>query len=184
MPDVTLDLYEGPAGSFAVAWKLGAGRPWAGLSGATADLHLAAPPPPKPEARRLTFHEAVRYPHGIRPLRESHGSIQVYIYRPIDRAEILAFDRGVRVRYTEFFDPTGEHPAGTFDVDGLPAPCLAELAAMDAPSRDAFEASTADLSLPDDIASITAECRLLQDRSWERYVLWLTPLGSEVQSEA
>jgi hypothetical protein len=175
MAIVTLDLYPNGGGRYAVDWKIGTGRPWAGLAGSTADLHVSTPPPAI-GARRLTFREAVRYPHGLEPLTDAPGSIYVYIYRPIDRETILDFDRRINVRYTEFFDATGEHPAGTFDVEGLSSPCLGELAAMDATSRADYERATAELRMPDDIEAIVAECRTLQDRSWERYVLWLTPL--------
>lgn len=177
MPDVTLDLFPDSGGRYAVDWKIGLGQPWAELSGATANLYLSAPPPLEHDCRRLAFHEAVRYPHGLQPLVESRGSIQVYIYRPVDRETILAFDRRINVRYVEFFDPTGEHAAGTFDVLGLSSPCIAELAAMEAPSRAEFERITSGLQIPEDIEAIVTECRALQDRSWERYVLWLTPIS-------
>jgi hypothetical protein len=90
---------------------------------------------------------------------------------------LIAFDRRIKGRYTAFFLPTGEHPAGTFNVDGMPADCIGEVAAMDAVSSAEFRSRTADLTLPPDVEQIVADCRDLQDRSFERHVIWLTPRG-------
>lgn len=174
MADVTLDLYPAEGGQYAVEVKVGPGKPWASLEAGSGTIYLDGAPPLESGARRLTFRQAVTYPRGLQPLREPHGSIYVYIYRPTDRDAIVAFDERVKVRYTEFFVTTGEHPAGTFDVDGLPAPCIGELAAMDAAGRAEYEPMAAALALPPDIEEIVADCRSLQDRSFERYVLWLT----------
>lgn len=177
MDSLTLDLHPAAGGRYAIDLRVGAGVAWTALAAGSASLYLDPPPPPEPDVQRLTFRQAVAYPFGLDPLRDDRASLHVYIYRPVDREAILDFDRRINARYTEFFVTTGERPAGTFDVEGLGTACLGEIAAMDMTSRAEFEAVTHDLAIPDDVAGILAECRELQDRSFERFVLWLTPLG-------
>ena len=124
---------------------------------------------------RLTFREAVTYPHGLSPLRDHQGALYVLLYRPLERDTLLAFDRRTNAQYTEFCVTIGEHPVGTFDVAGLAVPCIGELAAIDAPTRIEHETRTADLVLPPDVEAIVAECRALPGRSFARHVIWLTP---------
>jgi hypothetical protein len=39
---------------------------------------------------------------------------------------------------------------------------------------DEWALRAADLALPPDVQEIASECRTLQDRSFERFVIWLT----------
>ncbi len=175
MPDVTLDLYPGDAGQYAAEVQVRPGRPWADLAAGSASVYLGEAPAPEPGVQRLTCREAVTYPHGLSPLRDHQGALSVLLYRPLERDTLLAFDRRIDARYTEFCVTIGEHPAGTVDVAGLAVPCIGELAAIDAPTRIEYETRTADLMLPPDLEAIVAECRALHDRSFARYVIWLTP---------
>jgi len=174
MSAVTLDLYPGAGGRYPTEIRVGPGRPWGGLAAQTASLYLENPPALSAGARRLTFHPAVDYPLGLEPMRGTSGLLYAYIYRPTDHEAILAFDRRINARYSEFFMTAGEYAAGTYDVEGLAVPCIGELARIDAASRTEWTERSSTLELPADIEAIIAECRLLQDRSYERYVIWMT----------
>jgi hypothetical protein len=174
MTVVTLDLYPGAGGRYPTEIRIGPGLPWADLAAESASLYLEDPPAPVAGLRRLSFRPAVAYPLGLEPLRGTRGLLYVYLYRPTDHDAILAFDRRINARYSEFFVTAGEYPAGTYDVEGLSAPCIGELARIDAASRAEWNERSAALEVPADIEAILSECRELQDRSYERYVIWMT----------
>lgn len=176
MADVALDLYPGDEGTYAAEVVIGPGAPWVEVAARSASIHLGIRPPAT-DALRLTFRQAVASSLGLEPLVARDRLILAYIYRPTDRDEIFAFDRRITTAYTTFFATVGEQYTGTFDVEGLPAPSIGEFSVLDVPSRAAWAEREAGMTLTPEIAAIVDECRLLQDRSFERFAIWLTPRG-------
>lgn len=123
MSVVTLDLYPGTGGQYRTEIRVGPGQPWADLVAQSASLYLGEPPAQPSDVRRLTFHPAVADPLGLEPMRATTGLLHAYVYRPTDYEAILARDGQINVRYSDFFVTAGEYAAGTYDVEGLPAPC-------------------------------------------------------------
>ena len=176
MHEVLVDLHPGDTGQYLTEIVVGPGERWASLAAESATIHLDAATAGQPGAgvQRLVFRQAVASSLGLAPLASKPRLLLAYVYRPKDHAEILAFDRRITDRYTSFFSTVGEQYSGTFDVDGLPEPCIGEFSVLDAPSGPAWMAKQAAIVFPDDVEAIVEECGLLQDRSFERFAIWLT----------
>ena len=172
--DVVVDLFPDEWGRYAADLRIGPGKPWANVAAQSATIHVGGEPNPEPGAHRLVFHPAVPSSIGSDALLGPPALTLVYIYRA-DRAAILEFDRRITARYTSYFATIGEQYSGTFDVDGLPEPCIGEFSVLDAPTADAWKAHQASVDMPQDVVDIVTECVALQDRSFERFAIWLTP---------
>ena len=140
---------------------------------ASADVSALDEEPAKGD-RLLRFVQAVASPLERRALDRGR-LLSVYVYQPRDRDEILAFDRRITERYTEFFAEHGELYAGTFLCEELGSAWVAEWTGWLADDREAASALIDPSTYPADIAAIVEECRSLQNRDRERYVLWLRP---------
>jgi hypothetical protein len=174
MPDVAVDLFPDGRGDYVAEVRVGSGEPWATVSGRSASIHVDSWPEPDTDAQRLLFHAAVPSALGVEPLRRPARLVLVYLYRA-DRDAILAFDRRITDRYTSYFATIGEQYSGTFDVEGLALPCIGEFSVLDAATPDDWHAYQASVEMPPDVAAIVAECTTLQDRSFERFAVWLSP---------
>jgi hypothetical protein len=102
-------------------------------------------------------------------------AVQLYIYQPHDVDQVLEFDRRITDRYSSFWAQHGEFYGGTFQCDGFGPQWIVEVATFDADDPDSADALVADVTPPDDVADIIAECKTLQDRGKPRYVVWLLP---------
>jgi hypothetical protein len=181
--DVRIDLYEEPsAGTHVVeveaapAGLASAGDVPARSAAITWDGDGTASPAPGVTA--LTLRTAVASPVGLEPLRRNPALLSVYLYHPLDTAEILAFDARITDEYTAFYGERGVYYCGTFHVDGGPLrSCIGEILTFDTADRAEVERRCSE-GLSERIVAIEDECRTLQDRSRPRYVLWLQRASS------
>jgi hypothetical protein len=122
---------------------------------------------------RLVLTEALLTRHVDAALSTGSPTYYVYLYKPKDRNDLLAFERRIEPRYADYYAELGVHYAGLFDVAGMGAGYVAEILSFDRPLAEAKQ-FVDDYEPSPDIAAIEEECRTLQNREDARYLLWLT----------
>ena len=174
--DVRIDLYPGRAtGAYTlevIARPEGLASP-ADLPGQSANLVLDDTPPTG-EVYSLSFTRAVPSPCSLSALAQPGRVVLAYLYHPLDDAAMFAFDARITEEYTALYAARGVSNLGTFRAVGPDGPCVADLMVFEAASRAEAE-RLAEEDLPARIVAIDDECRALQDRDRQRYVLWLIP---------
>lgn len=167
-----LDLYSGGEGTWSVeAHDLPEKeQPSARFPFASAELRLQVSD--RPGARQLVLKEALLTPFADIVEDDSTKTIYLYMYRPKDREQTLAFERKIEPRYQDYYAALGCFYAGLFDVEGLTGAYLGEILSFGSPLGEAKRFVESFEPAPD-IARIEDECRTLQERELPRYLLWL-----------